>query len=70
MGTISKSVAEHLIAHEGHYEDDTQASKIVSYSNQFTGSTTYAVVYPRDYQFKYEESPACADVKVLWEASK
>lgn len=68
MGTINKKLADEIIAKNGHYFDDPQASKIVSYMSP-EGDLNFAVVYPHEYQFRYEESPWCLDVKVLWRAS-
>lgn len=67
MSTISQEIAEQMIANEGRYMDDSQCSKIVRYDNAF-GGTSWAVVYPNEYQMRYEESPACANVITLWSA--
>lgn len=70
MGTITEKVAKQIISNDGHYEDDTRASKVVTYNNMFDGALTYAVVYPAEYFWRYEESPVCHNVKVLWQASE
>jgi hypothetical protein len=68
MGSIAKKVAEEIIANDGVYETDPRCSKIVTYENMFDGGLTYAIVYPHEDQFKYERSPACNNVKVIWQA--
>lgn len=67
MGTITKEAAEHIIAHNGHYEDDLRASRIVTYENMFDGGLTYAVLYPTEDQRRYERSYACKNVQVIWQ---
>ena len=72
MATINKELAENIIANDGFYtsstgeRDSTRMVKVVTYKNMFDGSLTYACVSPRDHINKYELSPACEDVKVLW----
>ncbi len=63
MATISKQIADDIIA--GMYPEDG-CTKIVTYNNMFDGGLTYAAVFRRDNQFKYEQSPACHNVKVYW----
>lgn len=67
MGTISKAIAEDIIA--GKYDEDG-CTKIVTYNNMFDGTLTYAVVFYREDQMKYELSPACHNVKVIWQYNK
>jgi hypothetical protein len=68
MGSISKKVAEEIVANDGVYMDDPRCSKIVTYENMFDGGLTYAIVYPHEDQMKYERSPACTNVQTLWKA--
>lgn len=63
MGTINHKIAEDIIA--GEYSEDG-ITKIVTYNNMFDGSLTYACVFRREDQLKYELSPACHNVKVIW----
>lgn len=63
MGTINQKIMDDIIA--GDYDDDNP-TKIVSYNNMFDGSVTYALVCKHDYQMKYEESPACHNVRTIW----
>lgn len=63
MSTINKQIADDIIA--GKYPDEG-VTKIVTYNNMFNGGLEYAAVHRRENQFKYEESPACSNVKVYW----
>lgn len=63
MGTITEQIANEIMA--GKYAED-QPTKIVTYNNMFDGGLTYAVVFRRDDQMKYESSPACGNVKTIW----
>jgi hypothetical protein len=67
MSTIDQRTAEIIIANDGYYGEDRRASKVVRYDNQW-GGQSWAVVYPRENQLKYEQSPACREVVVLWSA--
>lgn len=68
MATVSKHIAEELIANDGYYPGDPRVSKVVQYSNDFNGELAWAIVYPHEDQMRYETSPACHNVKVLWQA--
>ena len=63
MGTITKQIAEDIMA--GKYAED-KPTKIVTYNNMFDGGLTYAVVFEREDQFKYERSGACDNVTTIW----
>ena len=65
MSTISKALAEQLIANNGYYVDDTPATKIITYDNMY-GGKSWAVVYPHEDQMRYEDSPACLNVTTIW----
>ena len=63
MASINKQIADDIIA--GKYPED-DCTKIVTYNNMFDGGLTYAAVFRRNYQNKYEESPACQNVRTYW----
>ena len=63
MGSINKEIAADII--KGKYPEDN-TTKIITYNNMFDGGLTYATVYLHEYQHKYEESPACHNVQVVW----
>lgn len=67
MSSINREIAAAIIA--GKYDDD-KPSKIVTYNNMFDGGLTFAVVFERDCQNKYEQSPACSNVSVVWTKAK
>lgn len=62
MGSISNAIAVDVI--NGKYNDDKPV-KVVSYLNAWDG-VTVAVVFAHDNYNKYEQSPACQDVQVIW----
>lgn len=64
MGTISHPIA-HAIIFTDEYSDD-DCTKVITYNNQFDGALTYACVFRRENQNKYEESPACHNVQTVW----
>lgn len=67
MGTISKQIADDIIA--GKYPED-ECTKIVTYNNMFNGGLTYAAIFRHENQNKYEQSPACHNVKTYWTLEK
>jgi len=42
-------------------------TKVVEYDNQWGGRST-AILYAHHNQMKYEESPACSNVRTIWVA--
>ena len=64
MGTINRKIA-HDIIHTNKYDSDN-CTKIVTYNNMFDGGLTFAVVFKKDYQQKYEQSGACSNVQIVW----
>lgn len=70
MSTVDKEIADEVIAKNGYYHpEDPRVRKVVTYNNQFNGKLEYAVVYVNQNSMKYENSPACRNVKVIWEAT-
>ena len=68
MSTVNKAIAELIIANNGYYLDDPRVVKIVTYNNQFNNELSYAILYERDDQMKYENSPACSNVRTIFPA--
>ena len=72
MATISsKHVVDEIIANDGHYEGDPRVIKIVEYNNQFNGDLAWGIVYeidPPQARNRYEESAACHNARVIWQA--
>lgn len=64
MGTISKPIAEAIIFTKEY--DDDGCTKVVTYRNMFDGGLTFAAVFRHENQNKYENSPACEKVSVVW----
>jgi hypothetical protein len=69
MATLTKGICQDVI--NGDYHDGPQGPyegivKIVTYNNMFNGGLEYASVHKKDYFMRYEESPACHNVKTVW----
>lgn len=67
MATVSKTMAYQIIARDGYYPGDPRVTKVVRYDNNY-GGTCYALVWPHENQMRYEESPDCRNVEVIWSA--
>ena len=67
MGTISHKIAVDVV--KGDYNDDG-ITKVVIYNNMFDGGLTFACVAWREDQRRYENSPACRQVRTVWEYQK
>lgn len=63
MSTIDKTTAEKIMA--GQFSEDGWV-KIVTYNNMFDGGISYGAVHRREHFNRYEESPACHNVKTIW----
>lgn len=63
MSTISKALAEELIANNGQYKDDPKAHAVLVYLNPFDNSNTYAVVYNEGALQAYIEAHMC---RIIW----
>lgn len=66
MGSINRKIAKDII--KGLYPED-HTTKIVTYNNMFDGGLTFATVYRHEHQNKYEESPACHNVEIVWSSN-
>lgn len=70
MATVSKEIADEIIAHEGRYPGDPLVIKIVRYENQFNGEYGYGLVYEGEDPHRYHTSPACINPQTIWEWAK
>ena len=70
MATVSKEIADQIIAHEGRYPGDPLVVKIVQYENQWNGEHAYGLVYEHEDPMRYHNSPACINPITIWEWSK
>jgi hypothetical protein len=68
MATVTKQMAEQIIAADGYYPGDPRVSRIVRYRNDFDGAEAYALIWPYEDQERYHKSPAAHDVEIVWEA--
>lgn len=66
MGTVSKKIADDIIA--GKYaEEDGWPVRIVEYTNMFDGSLSYGVEQRESERGKYSASPSVINPRVYWE---
>jgi hypothetical protein len=61
----SREIIDEMIANDGTYPGDPQATQLSQYINDWGGITYHIAMTPRDVQNLYD-SPHCHDVKVLW----
>ncbi len=66
MATVSKEMADKLVAGDGHYSTDPRVQRIVEYTNAWSG-TAYGIEYEHEVG-KYAPSEYVIDPKVYWEA--
>jgi len=66
MATVSKDLADQLVAQNGHYSDDPRVMRIVEYTN-FAGGQAYGIEYANEIG-RYGASEYVINPKVYWEA--
>jgi hypothetical protein len=66
MATVSKELADQLVAGDGYYADDTRVLRIVEYTNAW-GKLAYGIEYAGQVG-KYAESEYVNSPKVYWSA--
>ena len=66
MATVSKELADKLVAANGYYADDPRVMRIVEYTNAW-GKQAFGIEYAREVG-KYAASEYVHDPKVYWEA--
>ncbi len=66
MGTVSKEIADNVVARNGYYEDDPRVLRIIEYTN-FAGDKAYGLEYSYNIGI-YVASPYVINPKVYWEA--
>ena len=66
MATVSKDLADKLVAQNGYYADDPRVMRIVEYTNAW-GKQAYGIEYEGQLG-KYHPSEYVIDPKVYWEA--
>jgi len=67
MATVSKELADKLVASDGYYKDDPRVYRIVEYTNAFGSGLSYGIEYSGE-QGKYTASEYVINPKVYWEA--
>jgi len=66
MSTITREIAEELIARNGCFQDDPQAYAILTYQNMFTGDLSWAVAYSQQDLARYYVSDAINFPTIVW----
>lgn len=73
MATISgehgRQTVDLLIKNNGIYpgDEDMPVVQIVEYNNMFDGQVAWGLIYAGDNLQMYHNSPACLNVKTIWE---
>lgn len=67
MATVSKDLADKLVAKDGYYADDPRVMRIVEYENAFNGAQSYGIEYKGQIG-KYSSSEFVINPKVYWQA--
>lgn len=68
MATVSKELADKLVANDGYYADDQRVMRIVEYTNAFGSSLSYGIEYSGQFG-KYSPSEYVINPRVYWEAN-
>ena len=66
MATVSKDLADRIVANDGYYKDDPRVYRIVEYTNAW-GKLAYGIEYERDLG-KYSPSEYINSPQVYWSA--
>lgn len=66
MATVSKDLADRLVAVDGYYDDDPRVVRIVEYTDM-GGKLAYGIEYEHQ-RGKYAESEFVRNPRVYWEA--
>lgn len=66
MATVSKALADRLVAQDGYYADDPRVMRIVEYTNM-AGTPAYGIEYKHEIG-RYAESVYVRNPRVYWEA--
>jgi hypothetical protein len=67
MATVSKALADTLVANNGSYADDPRVMRIVEYTNAW-GKLAYGIEYEWEVG-RYHESEYVHAPRVYWEAN-
>jgi len=68
MATVSKEIAEQIIAQNGYYSDDPRVNQVVKYDNAF-GGESWAILYEQDVAMdRYHETEFVRNPQIIWRA--
>ena len=65
MATVSKAIADQIIAGDGYYSDDPRATRVIRYTN-FEGVHAYAIEWTKE--TRYQPSEFVRNPEVIWRA--
>ena len=69
MATVSKEIADKIMANGGYYSDDPRVMQVVRYDN-FEGQPAYAILYAQDIAAdRYRPTQYVNNPKVIWRAT-
>src|SRR5882672_4206979 len=68
MATVSKDLADRIVANSGYYKDDPRVYRIVEYTNAFGSGLSYGIEYSGQVG-KYHESEYVINPRVYWEVN-
>lgn len=66
MATVSKALADNLVASDGYYKDDPRVVRIVEYTNM-AGALAYGIEYSFE-RGRYYASAYVNNPRTYWEA--
>jgi len=66
VATVTKEIAEKIIANDGYFGDDPRVWQVVRYTNAW-GNDAYAILYEQDVMLnRYRKSEFIRNPVVLW----
>lgn len=66
MATVSKELAEQIIAADGYYATDPRVMQVVKYDNAF-GGESWAILYEQDVAInRYAETAYVRNPQIVW----
>lgn len=75
MATVSKEIADNIIANDGYYEGDRSSEgdprvvRIVRYNNMFDGGEAFGLIYAGEDLDRYHNAAACHNPTTIFDAT-
>lgn len=72
MSSVTKNIADKIIAQNGRYSTDPLCIAVIEYENIFDGGLTYKLVYQKDRctAEQMQERIACRSSRIYWRRDK